>query len=129
MSWQFVGQQENRVVVRDITSSAEYSFELNGDEGNVIVRYTIWRYPVLTPAESSFCRVQFLNLDVRDDEEIGSGDWRIIARVNRLACFNSPEEHWSVGSGSSAQLNSFRGITLGNDAELVISCRVEEEDS
>ena len=127
MSWQYVDQQENRVLVRDINNSTTYFFELSGSEGSLRVNYLIWKIPV--GADQFLCRVQFLGFDVRDDEEIGSGDWRIITRVNRLMCFNSPEERWSIGTGSSARLNAFRDFTLGPNDELVIFCRAEEEDS
>jgi hypothetical protein len=127
MSWQFVDQQEQRVFVRDINSSNIYFFELSGSEGSLRVNFIIWRNQV--GPELFFCRVQFLNFDVRDDEEIGTGDWKILTRVNRLICFNSPEERWSVGSGSSANLSAFRDFTLGPNDELVIFCRAEEEDS
>ncbi|MBF2000298.1 MAG: hypothetical protein IGS38_06225 [Synechococcales cyanobacterium M58_A2018_015] len=127
MSWQYVDQQENRGLVRDINNSATYFFELSGSEGSLRVNYLIWKSPV--GADQFFCRVQFTGFDVRDDEEIGSGDWRVITRVNRLMCFNSPEERWSIGTGSSARLNAFRDFTLGSNDELVVFCRVEEEDS
>ena len=74
-------------------------------------------------------RVQFEELEVHDDEEIGSGDWRIKTSVNNINCSNSPEEQWSVGSGSSAELGSFRSVTASVNSTLIIRCRVWEEDS
>jgi hypothetical protein len=127
MSWQYVDQQENRILVRDISNTTTNFFELSGSEGSLRVNYLMWKTPV--GADQFFCRVQFTGFDVRDDEEIGSGDWRIITRVNRLMCFNSPEERWSIGSGSSARLNAYRDFTLAPNDELVIFCRAEEEDS
>src|SRR5690349_9115931 len=105
MSWQAVGSPQSfSYVVDDIAGDDIHSFTFNGDEGNVKVHYRIFRTQL--PGPNVRVRVQFDELEVIDDEEIGSGDWRILASVNNLRCANSPEEHWSVGSGSTADLHS-----------------------
>ncbi len=128
MSWQAVGQPRSfTYVAKDIEGDEVHSFRFDGDEGNITVHYRIFSKKL--PGPNVRVRVQFDELEVHDDEEIGSGDWRIKTSVNNINCANSPEEHWSVGSGSSADLSAFRSVTVPVDSTLVIRCRVWEEDS
>ena len=128
MSWQAVGSPQSfTYVAKDIEGDENHSFTFNGNEGNVTVHYRIFSRK--KAGEFVRVRVQFDELEVHDDEEIGSGDWRIRTSVNNNNCANSPEEHWSVGSGSSADLNAFRSQTVAVNSTLVIRCRVQEEDS
>lgn len=128
MSWQSVGTPQSfNYVVQDIEGDEVHSFRFNGDEGNVTVHYRI--FSKILPGPNVRVRVQFDELEVHDDEEIGSGDWRISTSVNNLNCANSPEEHWSVGSGSSTDLHAFRSVTVPVKSTLVVRCRVWEEDS
>ena len=128
MSWQAVGSPKSfTYVVKDVDDSDNHSFTFNGNEGNVTVHFRIFSRKIAGP--NVRVRVQFDELEVHDDEEIGSGDWRIRTSVNNNNCAHSPEEHWSVGSGSSADLNAFRTQTVPPGSTLVIRCRVQEEDS
>ena len=129
MSWQGVGTPKSlSYVVADVAGDDIQFFEFNGSEGHVKVHYRIFTKQLAGPKVR--VRVQFDELQVMDDMEIGTGDWRIRTSVNNLNCVNSPEEHWSVGSGSSADLSAFRVFTTVNvGSTLVIRCRVWEEDS
>jgi hypothetical protein len=128
MSWQAVGSPKSfNYVVRDIAGDDIQSFTFNGDEGKVKVHYRIFKTQL--PGPYVRVRVQFDELEVTDNQEIGSGDWKIQTSVNNLNCANSPEEHWSIGSGSSADLYAFRALTVHADSTIVIRCRVWEEDS
>lgn len=128
MSWQAVGSPQSfTYVVKDVDDSDNHSFTFNGNEGNVTVHFRIFSKKITGP--NVRVRIQFDELEVHDDEEIGSGDWRIRTSVNNINCANSPEEHWSVGSGSSADLRAFRVVTVPPNSTLVIRCRVQEEDS
>jgi hypothetical protein len=128
MSWQTVGSPQSfTYVAKDIEGDEVHSFRFNGNEGNVTVHYRIFSKQLTGPKVR--VRVQFDELEVHDDEEIGSGDWRIKTSVNNINCANSPEEHWSVGSGSSADLSAFRSVTVPVNSTLIVRCRVWEEDS
>jgi hypothetical protein len=96
--------------VKDIQAEDLHSFRFTGDEGDITVRYRISSTPLDGP--NVRVRVQFEELEVHDDEEMGSGDWKIQTSVNNLNCANSPETHWSIGSGSSADLSAFRAVTV-----------------
>jgi hypothetical protein len=128
MSWQGVDIQKSlSYVVQDIAEDDVQFFDFNGSEGHVKVHYRIFKRQL--PGPSVRVRVQFDELEVLDDKEIGSGDWRIRTSVNNINCVNSPEEHWSVGSGSNADLSAFRTLTVNAGSTIVIRCRVWEEDS
>jgi hypothetical protein len=114
-------------VVKDVTGDEPWTFEFNGSEGHVKVHYRVFHRKL--PGPNVRVRVQFDELEVIDDNEIGSGDWRIKTSVNNLACVNSPEEHWSIGSGSSSDLAAFRSVTVSPGSTIIIRCRVHEEDS
>jgi hypothetical protein len=104
-----------------------HSFKFTGDEGDITVRYRISSTPLDGP--NVRVRVQFEELEVHDDEEVGSGDWRLQTSVNNLNCANSPEDHKSIGSGSSADLSAFRTVTVSPNSTLTVKCRVWEDDS
>ncbi len=128
MSWQAVGAPQSfSYVARDVDQEDRHSFRFNGDEGNITVHYRIFTRTL--PGDLVRVRVQFDELQVHDDEEIGSGDWRILTSVDNINCANSPEEHWSVGSGSSVDLLAFRTVTVPINNTVVVRCRVWEEDS
>lgn len=128
MSWQPVSSPKSlSYVVQDISEDDLRFFEFNGSEGHVKVHYRIFKRQL--PGPNVRVRVQFDEIEVLDDKEIGTGDWRIATSVNNINCANSPEEQWSVGSGSSADLSAFRSLTVNAGSTIVIRCRVWEEDS
>lgn len=128
MSWQAVdGPKSFTYIVKDIRAEDLHSFRFTGDEEDIAVRYRISSTQLAGP--SVRVRVQFEELEVHDDEEIGSGDWKVQTSVNDLNCANSPEQHWSIGSGSSADLSAFRVVTASPNSTVTVRCRVWEEDS
>jgi hypothetical protein len=128
MSWQHVGSGQYVHTVQDIDSGEDLPvFDFNGNEGHISISYTIHKTDLGN--ELFRCRVQFLNLHVHDDKEIGTGDWRITTRVNSRNCVSSPEEHWSVGTDGDEPLRAFRTVTLPPNGEIVVYCRAAEEDS
>jgi hypothetical protein len=127
MSWQLVGTKTDDHVVRNVEGTDHYFFEFNRSEGHIKIHYTISKRPVA--GGNIRCRLNFDQIEVIDDKEIGSGDWRITTRLNGFNCSNSPEEHWSVGSGSEEDLYAFRTVTIAPHAHLFVYCRVHEEDS
>ncbi|WP_143543002.1 hypothetical protein [Rhodococcus sp. NCIMB 12038] len=128
MSWQAVGAPASfSVDAKDVDAEEWHSFQFNGDEGNILIYYKLFTRTL--PGEQVRVRVQFTELQVIDDEEIGSGDWRIVTSLNNVNCANSPEERWSIGTGSSADLSSFRSATVPVNSKVIVRCRAWEEDS
>ena len=126
MSWQPVGSKTDDHVVQNVEGTDHYFFQFNRSEGHVKIHYTISKRRV--SAGNIRCRLNFDQIEVIDDKEIGSGDWKITTRLNGFA-YNSPEEHWSVGSGSEEDLEAFRTVIVSPNTHLFVYCKVQEEDS